>query len=340
MASDEFEIIQRYFNAKPLAFSCPELALGIGDDCALLELAPTHRLAMSMDLLQEGVHFLSDADPYSLGKRSLLVNLSDLAAMGARPVCFTLGVSLPHSDEPWLQAFSQGLAEIANAHQCPLVGGDLTSSNPRLASKTICIQVHGDLPANQALLRSGAKVGDQIYVTGTLGDAAAGLAVLQGKTEDDLSTTTKTALVRAFFEPESRIAAGQILRPLASSCIDLSDGLASDLTHILKASGVGAKIELSALPMSPAFCEAVASAQRQEIAIGGGDDYELCFTIAPSQVESMLEQFAQHAIPVQRIGTIEPGETLQWQQEGREAVLNVHGYNHFTQQQMQARGVV
>ncbi len=335
MASDEFDIIQRYFNASALAFACPELALGIGDDCALLDLAPQHRLAMSMDLLQEGVHFLADADPYSLGKRSLLVNLSDLAAMGARPVCFTLGLSLPTSDEQWLQAFSEGLAEVAQAHQCTLAGGDLTASNPRLASKTICIQVHGDLPANEALRRSGAKVGDHIYVTGTLGDAAAGLAVLQGEAPADLSTPSKTALVQAFYEPESRIVAGQILRPLASSCIDLSDGLASDLLHILDASEVGASIELSALPMSPAFCEAIANARRQEVAISGGDDYELCFTIAPRQVATMQQQFAQHNIPVQRIGIIEPGNTIQWRKEGQKTVLNVRGYNHFKQQQVQ-----
>ncbi len=340
MASDEFDIIQRYFNADALAFGVPEVALGIGDDCALLELAPHCRLAMSMDLLQEGVHFLADSDPYSLGKRSLLVNLSDLAAMGARPVCFTLALSLPENDEHWLQAFSRGLAEVAKMHRCTLVGGDLTASNPSLASKTICIQVHGELPAGEGLRRDGAQVGDYIYVTGTLGDAAAGLAVLQGKTSKELSAQSQAALVQAFYEPESRLLAGQILRSLASSCIDLSDGLASDLLHILKASGVGASIELSALPMSAAFCEAVANERRQALALGGGDDYELCFTIAPRFAAQMQQQFEQCNIPVQRIGIIEKGSTVRWQQKGQETVLNIRGYNHFTQQQTQAQGVV
>jgi len=329
LASDEFDIIQRYFNSKALAFPVPELALGIGDDCALLELAPHSRLAMSMDLLQEGVHFLTDSDPYLLGKRTLLVNLSDLAAMGARPVCFTLGLSLPTCDEQWLQAFSQGLAEVAQANGCALVGGDLTSSG--MAIKTICVQVHGVLPKNEAMLRSGAKVGDNIYVTGTLGDAAAGLAVLQGSVKASLSAKDKAALIDAFYVPESRVTAGQLLRPLASSCIDLSDGLASDLQHILKASAVGAQIELTALPVSSAFKEATPEGQWFDLALGGGDDYELCFTLAPELKDSMEAVFSQHGIAVQCIGSIRQGSGIDWLREGQITTLSVRGYNHFAQ---------
>lgn len=335
--SDEFDIIHRYFNSSALAFSVPELRLGIGDDCALLQLAPSTRLAISMDILQEGVHFLPNADPYLLGKRTLLVNLSDLAAMGARPVCFTLGLSLPEVSEQWLQAFSQGLAEVAQTHRCTLVGGDLTASNPLTASKTICVQVQGALPEDEAMCRSGARVGDNIYVTGTLGDAAAGLAVLQDKMPASLSSETKAALIQAFYEPESRLAAGQLLRPFASACIDLSDGLASDLLHILKASGVGAQVELSALPMSPAFCEAIPEAQRLELALGGGDDYELCFTIAPELDESMRKTLTQNSIPIQRIGVIQQGRNICWENAGQQVVLNVQGYNHFVHQRSKAK---
>ncbi|MGJ8689041.1 MAG: thiamine-phosphate kinase [Gammaproteobacteria bacterium] len=336
MASDEFDIIQRYFNSKALAFSTPELALGIGDDCTLLDLAPHSRLAMSMDLLQEGVHFLTDSDPYLLGKRTLLVNLSDLAAMGARPVCFTLGLSLPNSDEQWLQAFSEGLAEVAQAHSCALVGGDLTSSS--VAIKTICVQVHGVLPKSEAMLRSGAKVGDKIYVTGTLGDAAAGLAVLQGREKAPLSADARAALIEAFYVPESRVAAGQLLRTLASSCIDLSDGLASDLQHILKASDVGARIELTALPVSSAFQEATPQGQWFDLALGGGDDYELCFTLAPELKDSMEAVFSQHGIGVKCVGSIREGSGIDWLHDGQLTTLNVRGYNHFAQSRTQ--GVV
>ena len=339
MASDEFDIIQRYFNASALAFSVPELRLGIGDDCALLEMPPHSRLAMSMDLLQEGVHFPPDADPFLLGKRTLLVNLSDLAAMGARPVCFTLGLSLPSCNEQWLQRFSEGLAQVAQAHHCALVGGDLTASNPQMPSISICVQVHGELPKDEALCRNGAGVGDKIYVTGTLGDAAAGLAVLQNRSPESLSDAAKATLLRAFYEPESRIEAGQMLRAFATSCIDVSDGLASDLLHILKASGVGARIDVSTVPMSAAFCQAIEKEQRVDLALGGGDDYELCFTV-PSELEAaMLQAAAQKNIAVTCIGDIRQGSDVSWTNAGQDAALNVRGYNHFVQLSKHAQGV-
>lgn len=331
MASDEFDIIRRYFNSAALAFARPPVRLGIGDDCALLSPSVGMQLAMSMDILQEGVHFLPDADPFLLGKRSLLVNLSDLAAMGARPLCFTLGLCLPKADPDWLEPFSRGLAEVAQAHDCPLVGGDMSGAAPVHGSKTICIQVQGELPAEQAMLRSGARPGDLLYVTGTLGDAAAGLALLQGRLQTQPSAAAHGALLQAFYEPESRVQAGQLLREFASACIDLSDGLASDLGHILLASGVGALIDTEALPLSAPFRAAVPQAAQLAMAVGGGDDYELCFTLPAQREAAMAELFARHGIAAQRIGVVTEQLGMQWRTQGRVLPLQFSGYRHFSE---------
>ena len=329
MASDEFDIISRFFNAGELAFTIPELGLGIGDDCALLRPAAGMQIALSMDILQEGVHFLPDADPYLLGKRTLLVNLSDLAAMGARPLCFTLGLCLPEADERWLDGFSKGLAEVARKHLCPLIGGDLSASNPKHGSKTLCVQVHGELPVGSGLRRSGAQLDDLVFVTGSLGDAAAGLQVLRNTCKESLSELHRNALVEAFFEPESRIEAGLKLRGFASSCIDLSDGLASDLGHILRASGVGACIELDALPISTALRAAQGDAAQRLLAIGGGDDYELCFTVRPENERAMRKVLNEIGVPVTNIGAIIEGANIQWREYGKPVQLEVSGYKHF-----------
>lgn len=340
MASDEFDIIRRYFNSSALAFDVPELSLGIGDDCALLDIAAGTQLAVSMDMLQEGVHFLAGADPYLLGKRTLLVNLSDLAAMGARPVCFTLALSLPALDHDWLQAFSAGLAEVAHAHACALVGGDITASHPKHSIKTFCVQVHGALPQGEALLRSAARPGQGVYVTGSLGDAAAGLDVLREASGRPLSAQSRAALIEAFYVPQSRVLAGQVLRGMASACIDLSDGLASDLQHILLASGVGAQIELTALPMSTAFCEAVTESQRVHLALSGGDDYELCFTMDPLYEEQMQQELARLGVPVSCIGEIVDGEGIQCLQQGRVVDVKASGYKHFSTERSVAQEAV
>lgn len=331
MASDEFEIIRRYFNQSGLAFAVAEVSLGIGDDCALLAPRPGTRLAVSMDMLQEGVHFLPGSDPFLLGQRTLLVNLSDLAAMGARPVCFTLGLSLPFQDPQWLKRFSAGLAHVAWTHHCPLVGGDLTASAPEKGGLTLCVQVHGELPDGTGMLRSGAKLGDGIYVTGTLGDAAAGLRVLRDGAFGHISAAQRKALTQAFHLPESRVAAGMALRELASAAIDLSDGLASDLAHVLRASGVAARVDLDALPLSEALCAAVETEQRWQLALGGGDDYELCFTVAPERVSAMEARMAELQAPVRRIGEIRSGSGLQWYCQGEPQALAASGYNHFAQ---------
>ena len=329
MASDEFDIIRRFFNTGDIAFPIPEVGLGIGDDCALLRPAIGTQLAMSMDILQEGVHFLPDADPYLLGKRTLLVNLSDLAAMGARPLCFTLGLCLPAADEDWLGSFSKGLGQVAREHNCPLIGGDLSASSPVHGSKTLCVQVHGELPVNASMRRSGAKIGDLIYVTGSLGDAAAGLQVLRKNSKETLSEEHRAALVEAFFVPESRIEAGLLLRSLATSCIDLSDGLASDLVHILRASAVGASIELDALPLSVAVRAAHNEAEQRQLAISGGDDYELCFTVGPANEEAMQKALDSIGVPVTRIGNVTEGAQVQWCEFGEPIALEASGYKHF-----------
>lgn len=329
LASDEFDIIRRFFNSGEIAFPIPEVGLGIGDDCALLRPAIGMQLAMSMDILQEGVHFLPGADPYLLGKRTLLVNLSDLAAMGARPLCFTLGLCLPEADEDWLGSFSKGLAQVAREHNCPLVGGDLSASSPVHGSKTLCVQVHGELPMDSGMRRSGAKVDDLIYVTGSLGDAAAGLQVLRNASKESLSEEHRQALVDAFFVPESRIEAGLLLRSLATSCIDLSDGLASDLVHILRASAVGASVALDSLPLSAAVLAANNEAEQRHLAISGGDDYELCFTLSPENEAAMQKALDSIGVPVTRIGIITEGTGIKWREFGETILIEASGYKHF-----------
>lgn len=330
MASDEFDIIRRYFQRPELAFAAPGVALGIGDDGALLRVGPGQELVMSMDLLQEGVHFLPETDPFLLGKRVLLVNLSDLAAMGAQPVCFTLALSLPHVDPLWLERFSAGLGVVASAHACPLVGGDTTACHPERGALTVCIQVHGSVPQGAALLRSGAHEGDMIYVTGTLGDAAAGLMLLQGRAQAERATPAqRQALIEAFHLPESRVRAALRLRQLASAAIDISDGLASDLGHIARASGLGAVVNVDALPLSEAFRALIPEPERLALALSGGDDYELCFTVPSDHTEMLEQQMREAGTPVACIGHIAAGQGVRWQRDGETLDLKVRGYNHF-----------
>lgn len=328
MALDEFALIRRFFARPELARPEPaELVAGIGDDCALLALQAGDELAISMDMLVEGVHFPRDCEPGQLGQRSLRVNLSDLAAMGAEPVCFTLGLALPQADEKWLEAFSLGLAAVASEGGCPLVGGDVTRG-----PLTVCIQVHGRVPRGRALRRSGAAVGDDIYVTGTLGGAAAALPLITGKTPPDSLNEDEAARLRdAYYRPRLQIRNGLALRGLASAAIDVSDGLASDLQHILDASGTGASVELADLPLSTAFCQSVPLEDQWPLAVRGGDDYCLCFTaprISRDHVEAVLGDLGA---PLHRIGRVETGPGLRWlAPDGIERQLDAAGYRHFS----------
>ncbi len=303
----EFELIQRYF-ARPAR----RAALGPGDDCALLQPGPGMQLAVSSDMLVEGRHFLSTVDPARLGHKALAVNLSDLAACGATPLAFTLALALPRADEAFLAPFSKGLLALADAHGCELVGGDTTQG-----PLNICITVFGEVPAGQALLRSGAKPGDDLYVSGTLGDARLALEVFRGKLA--VSAEVFEAARARMEQPTPRVALGQTLRGVATAAIDISDGLLGDLGHVLHASGVGASIDTTIaikLIVAPAMGMRATAGFDSELALefvlAGGDDYELAFT-APVSARAAVQAAARAAqTPVTRIGRIEadPGLRL------------------------------
>jgi len=330
VALDEFDIIRKYFANSEIAFGADEVVMGVGDDCALIAPRENELLAVSMDMLVEGVHFLEDTDPFLLGQRTLLVNLSDLAAMGAKPLCFTLALSLPDVDEQWLAQFSAGLALVAQANQCPLVGGDMTASYPERGGRTLCVQVHGSVPHGMGLTRSGARVGDLIYVTGALGDAAAGLRLLRdGDGDKPLTEECRDYLCSAFYQPKSRIDVGIALRGIATSAIDLSDGLASDLEHILRASRVGASVDVARLPLSQAFGAFIPRDERTRLALAGGDDYELCFTL-PQECEALaLAALAALDVPAKCVGQIDAEPGLRWFDNKNLMDLKVEGYKHF-----------
>jgi thiamine-monophosphate kinase len=289
----EFDLIDRFFK-RPAQHQ----PLGIGDDCALLAPTPGMRLAVSSDLLVEGRHFLSTAEPQRLGHKCLAVNLSDLAACGARPVAFTLALALPQAEEAWLAPFSRGLLALADAHGCELVGGDTTRG-----PLAICITIFGEVPQQHALLRSGARVGDEVWVSGTLGDARLALEVFRG-TLSVAQTVFDAARLR-LEQPTPRVALGLALRGIASAAIDISDGLAGDLGHVLKQSGVGATLHTERLAARVAAHDALTPAQRLAFALSGGDDYELAFTAPVSAHEAVLAAGVASATPVSCVGRID-----------------------------------
>ncbi len=295
----EFDLIARYFT-RPVR----RAALGVGDDCALLDVAPGMTLAVSSDMLVEGRHFVSTVAPERLGHKALAVNLSDLAACGARPLAFTLALALPAADEAFLAPFARGLLALAERHDCELVGGDTTRG-----PLTIAITVLGELVPGSALLRSGAQAGDDLYVSGTLGDARLALEVLRGKATAPGEAFAR--IRRAMEEPEPRVALGRALVGIASSAIDVSDGLAGDLGHVLRRSGVGAVVEVDALPRS-ADLAAQPEALQRECLLAGGDDYELVFTAPVGRRDAVAGAARAAATPVTRIGRIEPGLGLRF----------------------------
>jgi thiamine-monophosphate kinase len=273
-------------------------ALGVGDDCALLQPSPGWQLAVSSDLLVEGRHFLSTVDPARLGHKALAVNLSDLAACGARPLAFTLALALPRADERFLAPFAQGLLALAEAHDIELVGGDTTAG-----PLTIGITVLGEVPAGQGLLRSAAQVGDTLWVSGRLGDARLALEAFRGTLALDAAGWAQARM--AMEQPQPRVALGQALRGVAHAAIDLSDGLLGDLRHVLRASGVGATLHLAELPHSPLLA-GQDEAWRHTCLLAGGDDYELLFTAAASAEAEVLAAARACAVPVRPVGRIEP----------------------------------
>jgi thiamine-monophosphate kinase len=321
MSLFEFALIERFFSA--CGAPRPDCALGVGDDAALLRIPPGQQLAVTQDTLVEGVHFFTGTDPAGLGHKALAVNLSDLAAMGAEPAWVTLALTLPTADPAWLGAFAAGFCALAQATGVQLVGGD-TTRGPLALSVTAL----GLLPGEQALRRSGARPGDLIYVSGTLGDAGLALELL-GK--DPLAPLPR-ALRERLERPSARLALGRALRPLASAAIDVSDGLAADLGHILEGSGMGAVVRLADLPLS-AFLDAhLAQGGDPLLPLTAGDDYELCFTLPPGRRPDLEALSPQLDCPVTCIGQIETAPGLRvLGRDGRSLALALAqgGYEHF-----------
>ena len=325
----EFELIERYFK-RPAR----RAVLGVGDDCALLALPAGAQLAVSSDMLVQGRHFFADVDPRTLGHKALAVNLSDLAACGAEPMGFTLALALPQIDEPWLAAFAQGLFALAEQHGCELIGGDTTRG-----PLNICITVMGSVPApaghSQALLRSGARPGDDLYVSGHLGDARLALEALRGNIV--LPPALLQAARQRLEEPSPRIALGLALRGLASAAMDLSDGLVGDLGHLLQASQVGATLNTEAALAGLAArahrdwpAAGVSPAQALRCVLSGGDDYELLFTAPPAAREAIHAAAQRSSTPVTCIGHIDaqPGLCL-LDAAGAEMPNHFTSFDHF-----------
>lgn len=306
---DEFALIRRYF-VRP--GNAPGVSTGIGDDGAVLQAAPDRELIVVIDTLVAGVHFPDGIDPFDIGYRAVAVNLSDIAAMGGRPRWMTLALTLPVADEEWLERFAEGLHAAAQEHAVSLVGGDTTYGK----TLVISVQITGDVPSGKALLRSGARVGDQIYVTGSVGDAAAGLELLSAGAPDRY-------LAARFLRPSARVAYGQALLDVATAAIDLSDGLFADLGKLLAASDVGGVIELERLPISKALRASFDLDACRQFALAGGDDYELCFTTATTALPEA------NGFAVTRIGTVTDGSQLVCRLDGELVPFTDRGYRHF-----------
>ena len=310
----EFALIQRFF--QPLSTTSAFVRCGIGDDCALLSPAAGDELALSVDTLVEGVHFPNNYPADHLARRALATCVSDLAAAGATPRAFTLALTLPESRSDWLSAFSAALAQEAARYSMSLVGGD-TTRGPLCLS----FQVMGAVPNGKALLRSGARPGDDIYVSGDLGGARAALDYLELAAPNE----AQQACLERYHRPQARVALGEALRDIASAAVDISDGLAADLGHILSASDVGARLRLQQLPVLAAIAELP---EARDYALSGGDDYELCFTAAPAHRETLMALSAELHLPLTRIGDIVAQGGLQCVDAKGAAAANL-GYQHF-----------
>lgn len=317
----EFDLIKQYFQRPRPG----RAVLGIGDDGALLAPTPGLHTVVSTDMLVEGRHFFAGADPFKLGHKSLAVNLSDLAAMGARPVAFTLSLALPEANREWLAGFSAGLFALADAHGCELIGGDTTKG-----PLNICITVLGEVAPGHALRRDAAKVGDDIWISGTLGDARLALAGYWNEVALDAASHEQAAT--RMHTPTPRVALGGLLAaaPLAHAALDISDGLVGDLGHILAASKVGATMDADALPAGPVLARQD-SALRRRFTLAGGDDYELCFTAPAAARAAIIAAGAQCGTPVTRVGCIdaEPGLRIV-DANGSPLALDVRGWDHFS----------
>lgn len=319
----EFELIARYFT-RPVPAGRPDIALAVGDDCALLRPQAQEEWAVSTDTLVEGVHFLPDVDPASLGHKALAVNLSDLAACGAEPRCFFLALALPRVDEAWLEPFARSMFALADAHGCVLAGGDTTRSPQGVV---ITITVMGAVPRGGALLRSGARPGDDLWVSGTLGDGALGLALRRGEAVVD-GDAAAGALERLEW-PRPRVQLGLQLRGLATAAIDVSDGLLGDLGHILERSNVGARVAWPLVPRSDAV-RAQPEAQQRRFALAGGDDYELLFAAPPTRRDEVVKAGKAAGVAVTRVGEVTSTGRLELVDAGGQAMDTApRAFDHF-----------
>lgn len=320
----EFRLIDRIreLTAQPR----DDVTLGIGDDGAVLAMPAGQELVMAIDTMVEGTHFLPGTAPVDLGWKSLAVNLSDLAAMGAEPAWAMLALTLPRADANFVEGFAEGFAQLAGQYRLALVGGD-TTGGPLCLS----VAVHGFVPPGQALTRSGAGVGDEILVTGTLGDAVAGLFALRDPPHDEAPhAALRQSLIERLTRPEPRVAAGIALRGLATACVDISDGLLADLGHICEGSGVGAELEAAQLPRSPALRELHGEDESLQLALSGGDNYELCFTVPPERVAQVQSALADVGCPVTRIGCIVAGDGVRVRAaDGGWLAITMKGWEHF-----------
>jgi thiamine-monophosphate kinase len=306
----EFSLIDRFFKRQT---ANKPVTLGIGDDCALLKISQDYELAITTDTMVENVHFFADCDPSDLGHKLLAVNLSDLASMGAKPLAVTLALTVPKVDENWLQAFADSFFALAERYSVDLIGGDTTSG-----PLTLTVTALGLVPTGQTIKRSAAKSGDIICVTGNLGDAGLGLKINQG-----YQCKNPAAALKRFNQPEPRIEFGQALIGIANACIDISDGLAGDLEHILKQSKVGARVEWDDLPLSTEVHTYIEDTGDWAMPLTAGDDYELCFTVSPDKVQSLK-------IPYTKIGVIESIPSLRLNKSGIIQSLEVKSFEHFS----------
>jgi thiamine-monophosphate kinase len=327
MPLSEFELIERYFSH--CGAERADVRLGVGDDGALLDSPAEQDLVAAIDTLVAGVHFLPQAAAASIGHRALAVNLSDLAAMGARPAWALLAITLPSVDERWLEAFAAGFGALARAHNVALVGGDTTRG-----PLCVTVQVLGHVPRLRAMRRSGASPGDALFLSGTAGDAAAGLALDQGRLQ--LEDADAAAHLRARFAfPTARVALGEHLRDYASACIDVSDGLFADAGRLAGASGCGVEIAFEELALSPSLVRAVGAERARYLALTGGDDYELCFAVPPARIPELQRVLPPERWKYQRIGTLRAAPGAIVTRAGNVMEFSHSGFDHFASEALQ-----
>jgi thiamine-monophosphate kinase len=318
---DEFELIRRYFAR--MGADRADVDLGVGDDAALLRVPEGMDLVAAVDTIVEGRHFTAGTDPRSIGHRALAVNLSDIAAMGALPAWATLALTLQRAETGWLDGFARGFGELACAHRVALVGGDTTAG-----PLTISVQILGHVPRGSALQRGGGKAGDVLAVTGTLGDAGAGLALATGALELKDPAAARE-LVRRFEYPTPRVEFGIAARGIASAAMDISDGLVGDLPKLAAAAGLGATVDVDQLPMSRALQAAGDAEQARTWALGAGDDYELLIAVPPARFSDLAARAEQLNLTLTAIGALNRGNAVNWTLHGAEFTPAVHGFDHF-----------